>query len=123
MPTSGVNLAMERRMHRLVLWNTRSSAWALAVSLLLVPSRLSAQAAVATLDDSVATDTDAQPDTVRRQVAKKTFFVKRVLPVAGGAAPPWAAVGAFARRVARGARSRGVRGDSSRHDLVEQLTR
>jgi membrane-associated phospholipid phosphatase len=122
MPTSGVILAMKRHMHRLVFWHMRSRGWALTASLLLVPSLLTAQAAIAP-PDSVTTDAGAQPDSAGQGAAQKTFFVKRDLAVVGVAVATSGAVSAFDLRIAHWARSPGVQGDSSRHDLVEQLTR
>jgi len=108
-------------MHR-PFWNLRSGGWAVAC-LLLVPSMLAAQAAAVTFDDSVATDARAQPDTARHRAAQKTFFVQRDLAVVGIAVASSGVVSAFDLRIAHWARSPGVQGDSSRHDLVEQLTR
>jgi len=110
-------------MHRLVSWNLRLRGWAFVACLLLVPSLLSAQAAAERSDDSVATDPSGQPDTARHRAPQKTFFVKRDLAVAGIAVASSGVVSAFDLRIAHWARSPGVQGDSSRHDLVEQLTR
>jgi membrane-associated phospholipid phosphatase len=66
---------------------------------------------------------NASPDTARRGAVQKTFFVKRDLVATGIAVAGSAAVSAFDLRIAHWARSPGVQGDSSRHDLVEQLTR
>jgi len=110
-------------MYRLGSWKLRLRWWAFAASLMYVPSLLFAQAALATVEDSVAADVSARPDTAHHRVAQKTFFVERDLAVAGIGVATSAAVSAFDLRIAHWARSPGVQGDSSRHDLVEQLTR
>jgi membrane-associated phospholipid phosphatase len=108
-------------MHRIALW-TRFRACALAAALPFVPSPLGAQTA-AVRADSMSAGANASPDTARREAAQKTFFVKRDLVATGIAVAGSAAVSAFDLRIAHWARSPGVQGDSSRHDLVEQLTR
>jgi membrane-associated phospholipid phosphatase len=108
-------------MHRLAL-STRFRACALAAALPFVPSLLGAQTA-AVRADSMSAGANASPDTARRGAVQKTFFVKRDLVATGIAVAGSAAVSAFDLRIAHWARSPGVQGDSSRHDLVEQLTR
>jgi membrane-associated phospholipid phosphatase len=110
-------------MYPLVSWKRRWRGWAFAASLLHAPSLLSAQAADATLANTVAPDASAPRDTTNHRVAQKTFFVKRDLAVAGIGVATSAAVSAFDLRIAHWARSPDVQGDSSRHDMVEQLTR
>ena len=63
------------------------------------------------------------PDSSLRHAPQKTFFVKRDLVVTGFAAVGTLAVSGFDLRVARWARSANVQGDSSRHRLVDELTR
>jgi membrane-associated phospholipid phosphatase len=58
-----------------------------------------------------------------RGPAQKTFFVKRDLVATGVAIAGTAAVSAIDLRIARWARGGSVQGDSSRRDLVEDLTR
>ena len=113
---------MMRRMHRFASWNLRIRVCALACSL-VAPSLLAAQTVAAALDDSVVSAASAEPDTARGRKAQKTFFVKRDLVTSGIAVASSAVVSAFDLRVAHWARSPSVQGDSSRHDLVEQLTR
>jgi membrane-associated phospholipid phosphatase len=108
-------------MHRIAL-STRFRACALVAALPFVPSLLGAQTA-AVRADSMSAGANAPPDTARRGAAQKTFFVKRDLVATGIAVAGSAAVSAFDLRIAHWARSPGVQGDSSRHDLVEQLTR
>ncbi len=109
-------------MHRFASWNIRIRACALAGSL-VAPSLLAAQSVATTLDDSVVSAASAEPDTTGGPKVQKTFFVKRDLVAAGIAVAGSAAVSAFDLRIAHWARSPSVQGDSSRHDLVEQLTR
>jgi membrane-associated phospholipid phosphatase len=102
-------------MDRPVTSNILVRAWTLAASLLLVPG-----VAVAQDVDSAAR---ALPDSAHARAVQKTFFVKRDLAASGIAIAGSAAVSAFDLRIAHLARSSGVQGDSSRHDLVEELTR
>jgi membrane-associated phospholipid phosphatase len=118
----GVILAMKRRMCRLATWNIRIRAGALAATL-LAPSLLAAQKLAATGDDGAVSGVGASPDTVRDRTPQKTFFVKRDLVASGIAVAGSAAVSAFDLRIAHWARSPGVQGDSSRRDLIDQLTR
>jgi membrane-associated phospholipid phosphatase len=113
---------MQRRMHRFVWISVALCACALSVAL-GAPSSLSAQAPSAGLVESGAYGPAAERDTMRERRAQKTFFVKRDLAVAGLAVAGSAVTSAFDLRIARWARSPGVQGDSSRRDLVEQLTR
>ena len=113
---------MQRGMHR----NVSIRAWLLICALgatLSAPSRLSAQALAAGLVEGGAYGVGVERDTTHERRAQKTFFVKRDLAVAGIALTGSAVTSAFDLRIARWARSPGVQGDSSRHDLVEQLTR
>ena len=65
-----------------------------------------------------------ESDTARLHVPpQKTFFVKRDLVATGIAVAGTAVVSGFDLRVARWARSANVQGDSSRHELVGDLTR
>ena len=98
-------------------------AWTLAASLLLVPALVAAQGGARSPDDSAASGASALPDTVRARTVQKTFFVKRDLAASGIAIAGSTVVSAFDQRIAHWARSSGVQGDSSRHDLVEELTR
>ena len=95
----------------------------LAASLLLTPTLLAAQGGVGAPDDSAASGERARLDTARARAAQKTFFVKRDLVASGIAVAGSAAVSAFDLRIAHWARSSDIQGDSSRHDLVEELTR
>jgi membrane-associated phospholipid phosphatase len=113
---------MQRRMHRFVWISVALCACALSVAL-GAPSSLSAQAPSAGLVESGAYGPAAERDTMRERRAQKTFFVKRDLAVAGLAVAGSAVTSTFDLRIARWARSPGVQGDSSRRDLVEQLTR
>lgn len=81
----------------------RLTTW--GVALLFVPSLTGAQ------------------DTAATHASQKTFFVKRDLVTTGIAIVGTAAVSGFDLRVARWARSAGVQGDSSRRELVGDLTR
>ena len=66
----------------------------------------------------------AEADSARLHApAQKTFFVKRDLVATGIAIAGTAAVSGFDLRIARWARSGGVQGDSSRRELVDDLTR
>ena len=118
----GVILAMKRRMHRLSFTGLRRRACAL-VPWLLAPSLLVAQTVAAEPDAGMASAATLELHTAADRVAQKTFFVKRDLVTSGVALAASAAVSAFDLRIARWARSAGVQGDSSRRDLVEQLTR
>jgi membrane-associated phospholipid phosphatase len=100
----------------------RRSVGALVV-VLLAPSLLAAQAVAAGGDDGTAFPAIAKTDTALERPAQKTFFVKRDLVTSGVALAASVAVSAFDLRIARWARSAGVQGDSSRRDVVEQLTR
>jgi membrane-associated phospholipid phosphatase len=113
---------MKRRMYRLATWNIRIRACALAATL-LAPSLLAAQRIAVAGDDGAAAGVRAEPDTVRDRKPQKTFFVKRDLVASGIAVAGSAAVSAFDLRIAHWARSPGVQGDSSRRDLIDQLTR
>jgi membrane-associated phospholipid phosphatase len=110
-------------MYRLFTSNILVRAWTFAASLLLVPTFLCAQEGAEAHRDSVASDKLAPLDTARARVAQKTFFVKRDLLTSGIAVASSVAVSAFDLRIAHWARSEGVQGDSSRLDLVEELTR
>jgi hypothetical protein len=77
----------------------------LALALASLPSLLAAQTTQDTLDRS------------------HPFFTRHDLALAGIALAGSAAVSVFDERIARWTQSAGVQGSSSRHDLVEQLTR
>jgi membrane-associated phospholipid phosphatase len=113
---------MTGHMHRLVSFRDWLRVCALSASL-IAPNCLAAQTVGAGLGDGAALGVGAKPDTARDRTAQKTFFVKRDLALSGIALAGSAAMSAFDLRIARWARSPGVQGDSSRHDLVEQLTR
>ena len=113
---------MHRRMHRLVSIGVWLCACALSATL-GAPSSLAAQTLAAGLGDGGAYGAGSKRDSLHERRAQKTFFVKRDLAVAGIALAGSAATSVFDRRIARWARSPGVQGDSSRRDLVEQLTR
>ena len=121
-PRRGVILAMHRRMHRFDSWKIRIRACALAASL-VAPPFLAAQTIATSREDGAVADTSAAPDTTSGRKVQKTFFVKRDLVASGIAVAGSAVVSAFDLRIAHWARSPDVQGDSSRHDLVEQLTR
>lgn len=118
----GVILAMTRRMHRLSSLGLRPRACAL-VACLLAPSLLTAQAVAAHGNDGMASAASAVSAATRERETQKTFFVKRDLVASGIALAGSAALSAFDLRIARWSRSTGVQGDSSRRDVVEQLTR
>lgn len=65
----------------------------------------------------------AASDSSSGPAPQKTFFVKRDLVASGIAAAGVVAVSGFDLRVARWARSANVQGDSSRQNLVDELTR
>ena len=113
---------MKPRMHGFSFTHVRRSAGAL-VALLLVPSLLAAQTVAAAPDDRTTYSAITDSDTTVGRPSQKTFFVKRDLVTSGVALAASAAVSAFDLRIARWARSTGVQGDSSRRDVVEQLTR
>jgi len=100
-------------MPRLVL----SLACALAAS----SSALGAQDLAARAPDRVIAP--AARDSASNREPQKTFFVKRDLVATGIAVAGTAAVSGFDLRVARWARSGNVQGDSSRQELVDELTR
>lgn len=89
------------RSHGVHRWRLTASS----AALLLVPSLTAAQ------------------DAASPREAQKTFFVKRDLAATGIAIVGTAAVSGFDLRVAHWARSAGVQGDSSRRELVGDLTR
>ena len=98
--------------------------WRLALALLIGPATLHAQDAAFVRSDGAKLARPADPDTARIHVpTQKTFFVKRDLVATGVALAGTAAVSAFDLRFARWARSAKVQGDSSRHELVDELTR
>ena len=113
---------MKRRMHRLDSRHVRIRACALAATL-LASSSLAAQTLASPLDNGVVSDSSAPSDTTSGRMVQKTFFVKRDLVASGIAVAGSAVVSAFDLRIAHWARSPSVQGDSSRHDLVEELTR
>jgi membrane-associated phospholipid phosphatase len=98
----------------------RCLTFAVAASLLLAPALEAQDRAprpLTTLAGAPARDSVAEP------VPQKTFFVRRDLAATGVAVVATAAVSAFDLRVARWSRSAGVQGDSSRRELVSELTR
>ena len=102
-----------------------SRAVALGAALFVTPLASSAQQSRPTpYDLGVASGARlrAHADSVSGN-AQKTFFVKRDLVSSGVAFAASVGMSAFDLRIAHWARSPGVQGDSSRHDLVEQLTR
>jgi hypothetical protein len=110
-------------MYRFVTSNILVRAWILAASLLLVPSLVSAQGSAEARVDSAVSGESALAGTVPVRAPQKTFFVKRDLLTSGIAVASSAAVSAFDLRIAHWARSSGVQGDSSRRELIEELTR
>lgn len=110
-------------MYRLVTSNILVRAWGLAASLLLVPTFVAAQGDAKAPGDSAATGESALPDTVRARAVQKTFFVKRDLVASGIAVAGSAVVSIFDLRIQHLVRGADVQGDSSRHDLVDELTR
>lgn len=121
LPWRGVILAMKPCMHPLVSSNARLRALALATAL-LAPSLLDGQ----TLGPERAGGQIpgvARADSASGREVQKTFFVKRDLVASGIAVAGSAVVSAFDLRIAHWARSPSVQGDSSRRDLIDQLTR
>ena len=110
-------------MYRLVTSNTLVRAWTLVVWLLLVPALAFAQDGSKARRDGAASNESARSGTTWPQPVQKTFFLKRDLVTSGIAVVSSVAVSAFDLRIAHWARSEGDQGDSSRHDLVEELTR
>ena len=113
---------MNRRMHRLSSTGRRRGLGTLVASL-LAPSLLAAQAVTSARDERVVSRAEPTTDRALDPAAQKTFFVKRDLVTSGVALAASAAVSVFDLRVAHWARSSRVQGDSSRRDVVEQLTR
>lgn len=109
-------------MHPLVASGVRLRVLALAAAL-LAPSFLEGQTVAPARDDAHTAGVRTEPDTAPGRKVQKTFFVKRDLVASGIAVAGSAVVSAFDLRIAHWARSPGVQGDSSRHDLVDQLTR
>ena len=124
-PVVGVILAsdepMDARLAR-PLARTRRPHAVVAAALLCVPASLGAQVAEARSTDAHAVPASSG-DSFPEPAPQKTFFVKRDLVATGIAAVGTVAVSGFDLRVARWARSAGVQGDSSRRDLVDELTR
>ncbi|HKH91268.1 MAG TPA: phosphatase PAP2 family protein [Gemmatimonadaceae bacterium] len=101
-----------------------SRAWRFVAAFLLAPAALGGQQIASADVDGTLRAHDAGGDTARLHTpTQKTFFVKRDLVATGIAIAGTAAVSAFDLRIARWARSGDVQGDSSRHDLVSELTR
>jgi membrane-associated phospholipid phosphatase len=97
----------------------------LGAALLLLPLAGGAQQAhPARLDLSIAPDSGSRSsvDSTVRHV-QKTFFVHRDLIASGIAMAAAVGTSAFDLRIARWARSEGVRGDSTRYDRVSTATR
>jgi membrane-associated phospholipid phosphatase len=109
-------------MHRHYFTGVRRSVGALFASL-LAPSLLAAQAVVVGGSGEIPSPAITPTDTARARPPQKTFFITRDLVTSGVALAASAAVSAFDLRIAHWARTPGVQGDSSRRDLVEQLTR
>ena len=94
------------------------------LALLFGPGEMRAQRIAATHAVGAPFVLTANADTGRLGTpAQKTFFVKRDLVATGIAIVGTAAVSGFDQRIAHWARSAGVQGDSSRRDLVRDLTR
>ena len=110
-------------MYRLVTSTILVRVWTLAALLLLAPTLTSAQDSTAPRIDNAAFGAHALSDLARASAPQKTFFVKRDLVATGIAVAGSAVVSAFDLRIAHWARSPGVQGDSSRHELIEDLTR
>jgi membrane-associated phospholipid phosphatase len=95
----------------------------LGAALLLVSSLARAQGAAMPRDGTDSVSASAARATPTARVPQKTFFVKRDLVATGIAIAGTAAVSGFDLRVAHWARSASVQGDSSRRELVNDLTR
>ena len=110
-------------MCRLFTSNILVRSWTLGASLLLVPALVAAQDGTQAPRDNAVSGAHALPDSAHARAVQKTFFVKRDLVASGIAVAGSAAVSAVDLRIAHWARGSGVQGDSSRQDLVEELTR
>ena len=110
---------MRRRSHPTLARALRVAACALAPS--VAPAPLLGQSAQRVVDTaSIAAD---RSDSIGHPATQKTFFVKRDLVATGIAIVGTAAVSSVDLRVAHWSRSSGVQGDSSRRDLVDEMTR
>ena len=99
-------------------------AWCFVAALLTAPAALGGQQIASADVDGTLSARAIGSDTARlRAPVQKTFFVKRDLAATGIAIAGTAAVSAFDLRIARWVRSERVQGDTSRHDLVSELTR
>ena len=90
---------------------------------MLAPVLLGAQDVGGGSIDGHAVSARVPADSTVGPVSQKTFFVRRDLVATGVAVAGTVAVSGFDLRVARWARSAEVQGDSSRHRLVDELTR
>lgn len=124
-PAVGVILARDGHMDARLARSLARTRWRHAVAaaaLLCVPALLGAQDAADPSIDAHALPA-ASVDSFPEPAPQKTFFVKRDLLATGIAAVATVAVSGFDLRVAHWARSANVQGDSSRQDLVDELTR
>jgi membrane-associated phospholipid phosphatase len=99
------------------------ACWA-SVALLAAPAMARSQSTASEPAGVISPVRVTDADSTRPQKpAQKTFFVKRDLRATGIAIVGTAAVSAFDLRIARWARSGKVQGDSSRRELIDDLTR
>lgn len=102
---------------------TRWSHVGAVATLLPIPALLGAQDVVIRSTGGHAVPAAVASDSSPAAAPQKTFFVKRDLVATGIASAGAIAVSGFDLRVARWARSADVQGDSSRQNLVDELTR
>ena len=96
----------------------------LGFALLIAPVAMRAQSSASVHADTVSLAHTRNADSARLlPPVQKTFFVKRDIVATGIAIAGTAAVSGLDLRIARWARSGGVQGDSSRRELVDDLTR
>jgi membrane-associated phospholipid phosphatase len=96
----------------------------LGIALLIAPVEMRAQSSASVHAHSIPLALTGSSDSTRLPPpVRKTFFVKRDIIATGIAIAGTAAVSGVDLRIARWARSGGVQGDSSRHQLVDDLTR
>jgi membrane-associated phospholipid phosphatase len=123
---TGVILASPARMHRR---RRRSITHAglrqvcAVAALMAAPAVVGAQAGNARPPDRDTDTGSVARDSLHERSPQKTFFVRRDLVATAVAAAGTAAVSSFDLRVAHWARSANVQGDSSRRNLVDELTR
>jgi membrane-associated phospholipid phosphatase len=103
--------------------DVRSRRFGVVAVIVLVPSLLGAQDGAARSAAGHGDSATVAADSSGGRAPQKTFFVKRDLLATGVGAAGTLVVSGFDLRIARWARSTGVQGDSSRHRLVDELTR